>query len=506
MKNSGEKKSRNFKTLKYGSATALMIVIFAGILIFVNIFAGYLTERFSLKKDMTEEKLFSMSDEAKEALAEVSEDVDIYILAKESSVANNDVLTNAVELIGLYNTETGGKISYEFLDRHTNQEFYNEHPEARSVEDVAIVVKSAKRYLVLDTYDFYDYAQVYDKNSGSYTTLTNKKRYRTEELLVSSILHVTSDKVSNGGFVTSHNEDSVSMLQGIFEDNRFSINKSVDLTKEVPEDIKNLVIASPKVDFSAIEITNLDKYLSKSDNNLYIFIDGYSTALPNLERYLSEWGLSFAYEAVYDMEKSIYNIEAAKQGAGNSQIDGTHVIVTVPKNDAVDNADQGKLTLLAPYMRPVVSLWKEKSYNRTFSILETFDSAMGVTVTNVDGSYQQAISSYGPFAAGTIAERANGKNGMDGVSRIVAFGSTLLADEEYLSAVPNAYNRNFLTKVVKYANPDTNLFEVEAKIYVADDLNVYRDDINLIYWILVVIMPVAILASGIVIFVRRRRR
>ena len=339
MKNSQENKpARNFKTLKYGSTTALMVVIFVLILVLVNIFAGYLTERFSFKKDMTEEQLFTMSDEAKDALNGVKgtlqsqdEDVNIYILSKESSVVNNDVLTNIVEYIGLCNTQTGGRISYEFLDRHTNQEFYNEHPEARDVDDVAIVVKSSKRYLVLDSYDFYDYAQIYDKNNDSYDTLANKKRYRTEELLVSAILHVTSDKVSNSGFVTNHNETDVTMLKNIFEDNRFAINKAVDLTKEIPEDIKNLVIAAPQTDFSDIEIENLDKYLSKADNNLYVFIDGYRPAsTPTLERYLEEWGLSFAYEAVYDMEKSIYNIAAAQQGAGNSQIDGSHIIATIP--------------------------------------------------------------------------------------------------------------------------------------------------------------------------------
>ena len=40
----------------------------------------------------------------------------------------------------------------------------------------------------------------------------------------------------------------------------------------------------------------------------------------------------------------------------------------------------------------------------------------------------------------------------------------------------------------------------------ADDLLVTKDDIDMLFWILVVIMPTVILASGIVIFILRRRK
>ncbi len=498
MNNTPDKKKKNFKTLKYGGSAVLMIVIFLGILIFVNIFAGYITERFSFKTDMTEEQIFTVSEDAKKALQSVDEDVNIFILTKESDVQNDAVLKNAAELIKMCNTATDGHIKYEFLDRHTNQYFYEEHPEAAEVDEVAIVVKSAKRYMVLDTYDFYDYQIV----NG--VQLTNKKRYQTEEKLVGAILYVTSDKVSNAGFVVGHNEIEATMLREIFASNSFAINKSIDLTEEVPSDVNNLVIAVPQVDFSELEIKNLDKYLGKGGNNLYVFIDGYVPQLPVLERYLAEWGLEFAYEAVYDGEKSYYNIAAERNGEGK-YIDGTHVLV-VPKGEDFVDKTQGELAIIAPYMRPIRRLWEEQSYNRTLEILSTYDSAVGVTTVNSDGSYQQQVSSYGPFTAGAIAEKANGKNGMDGVSRIVAFGSSALADSEYMAAAPRAYNYTFLADVVKYANPDQKLIEVEPKIVINDDLIVYKEDIDMLFWVLVVIMPTVILSLGIVIFIRRRRK
>ncbi len=492
-------KKRNFKTLRYGSATALMVVIFVAILVFVNIFAGYITDRFSLKEDMTEEQLFTVSDEAKEVLAEVDEDVTVYILTKETEAEQDDTIRNAAELIKLYNTETGGHIDLEYLDRHTNQRFYEEHPEAREVEEVAFVVKSDKRYIVLDSYDFYDYAIVNGMK------LENKKRYQTEELIVSAILHVTSEEVSGSGFVTSHNETDVSMLKGIFSDNRFEINKAVDLAKPVPEDIKNLVISAPQVDFSETEIKNLETYLSKGGNNLYVFIDGFTPSLPVLERYLAEWGLQFTYEAVYDEEASYYNIEAERQGEGYV-MDGSHILATVKDKEIINNTAQGKLQIIAPYMRPIKLLFGEQSYNRTLELLTTANSAMGVVTVSEGDGYSRKINSYGPFTVAAIGERANGKNGMDGVSRIIAFGSATFANAEYFEGVPVAYNENVLSEVVKYANPDTSLLAIEPKVVEADDLLVTKDDIDMLFWILVVIMPIVILASGIVIFILRRRK
>ena len=497
-KNQENVKKRNFKTLKYGGSTALMIIIFVAILVFVNIFAGYVTDRFSFKKDLTEDQIFSISDTSKKALESVDENVRIYIMSKASVASESSIIKNAIELIERCNTETGGKISYEFVDPHTNPDFYTRYPEIAEIQTNAFIIESDKRYMAVNGNEF---AYIMDN-------LTNKTYYETEDKLVSAILHVTSDEVVGAGFVTNHNETEVTMLKDIFTENRFHMEKSVDLSKEVPKDVNNLVIAAPRSDFSEVEIENLDKFLSNADHNVYVFIDPQTTSVPRLERYLSEWGLSFPKEYVFDMDASTYNLSSRQQNPNSQPVyDGTHILLQISNSDIADKSKQGQFGIIAPASRPIERLWNEKSYMRTLSLLKTSDYAYGKSLEKqITTPYMEDGDSFGPFDIAAIAEKALGSNGQEGISRIVAFGSTHFAVEEYISVAPNTYNKAVLSSVVSYANPDTDLIEIDPKVIQSDDLFVKKDDIDMLFWVLVVIMPTVILGAGIVIFALRRRK
>ncbi|MBE6912004.1 MAG: hypothetical protein E7473_05720 [Ruminococcaceae bacterium] len=499
MKNNQEnKKPKSLKTLKYGSVTALMIIIFTVILVFANVFAGYVTDRFSFKMDMTEDQVFSIGDKSKEALKDVDEEVRVYIMAKASIVSESSVIKNAVELIERCNTETGGKISYKFIDPHTNPDFYEKYPEISEIQTNAFIFETDKRYVVVNGNEF---AYVMDN-------AINKSYYETEDKLVSAILYVTSDKVVGAGFVTNHNETDVTMLKNIFTENRFHMEKAVDLSTGVPEDVNNLVIASPRSDFSEVEIENLDKFLSKADNNLYVFVDPLTTETPRLERYLSEWGLSFPDEYVFDLDYSTYNLAARAQNPNSQPVyDGTHILLQIANKDVADSSKQGQFGIISPASRPIERLWNEKSYMRTMDLLTTYETAYGKSLLKeITSPYAEEGDNIGPLTIAAIAEKANGKNGEEGVSRIIAFGSTHFAVEEYISVAPNTYNKAILSSVVSYSNPDTDLIEIDPKVVQSDDLIVKKDDIDMLFWILVVIMPTVILGAGIAIFALRRRK
>ncbi|MBQ5777644.1 MAG: Gldg family protein, partial [Oscillospiraceae bacterium] len=104
------KLSFNKKKLQYGSASALFVVVFIAIVVVLNIFASFLTERFSLKLDMTAEGQYSLSEESRNMLRELENPVTIYILSPKSEMEKSESGKRTVEMVARYGSALGSKV------------------------------------------------------------------------------------------------------------------------------------------------------------------------------------------------------------------------------------------------------------------------------------------------------------------------------------------------------------------------------------------------------------
>lgn len=474
----------NSRKFKYGSASTLFVIVFIALVIVVNVFAGFLTDRFSLKLDLTESGQFTLSEQTKDMLGEVNEDINIYILSTRAEMEKNQYSKNALEMIQRYGSHSGGRIRYEFIDPNKNPQFFDKYPKARNCKPRALVIEGPKRYTVVESQEF------------AYTisgSKSNKIYYESEEKLSAAIMYVSSDEVSSAGFVTGHNETEVPALLDIFEGNNFE-TASVDLLSGIPEGINNLVIAAPTADFSVDEISALESFLARDGSCLYVFWSISTPKLPVLERYLAEWGFEFPTYLVCD-ESSSYMSEA-------------YVIAELTENDVVDKELQGQLMAISPLTRPVNITFTEKSYMRTLEILRSAKTSYGKLLSadspiKVLGRESGDIK--GPFTVAAIGERALGTSGTDGISRVAVFGTSGFASSE-MTEISRSFNNTLLTRVVDYANPNTLTMQIMPKVVSSYDLNITEAGTRVVQIILVYIIPILILAAGVFMFIRRKNR
>ncbi|MBQ8004144.1 MAG: hypothetical protein IJ299_03540, partial [Oscillospiraceae bacterium] len=89
----------NVRKFKYGSASTVYIALFVAIIIVVNIFSQFLTDRFSLKLDLTSTGEFSLSDDTKEMLSGIEDEINIYILSTQAAMEKNEQANRALEMI-----------------------------------------------------------------------------------------------------------------------------------------------------------------------------------------------------------------------------------------------------------------------------------------------------------------------------------------------------------------------------------------------------------------------
>ena len=474
----------NARKFKYGSASLVYVALFVAIVVVFNIFAQFLTDRFSLKLDMTESGQYSLSKDTKEMLSEIDEDINIYILSTQAAMENNLQAKNALEMIQRYNTESGGKIKYQFIDPNKNPQFFEKYTKARNAKARALVIEGPERYTVVESAEF---AYTLGENN------TSKVYYQSEEKLSSAILYVSSKEVSAAGFVTGHNEGEVAALETIFEGNNFETSE-VDLLSGIPASINNLVIAAPKADFTAEEIAALDKYLGIDGNNLYVFWGMQTPTLPVLERYLSEWGFEFPPYLVCDESKA-YMTPAFP-------------VAETVKNDLIDEKMQGELMPIFPRTRAIKVTFTEKSYMRVVPLMQTQKTSYAKLLSTekpIEVLTRESGDVAGPHTVCAIGERALGNSGTDGIARVIAFGTEGFADEEVVG-IQRAYNNTFLSQVVTYANPDTRTMAIRPKIVSNYDLNITEGQARLFNVLLVYILPVLILAFGVFVFIRRKNR
>ncbi|MBR5543506.1 MAG: GldG family protein [Oscillospiraceae bacterium] len=473
----------NSRKIKYGAAAAVFTALFVAAVIIFNLFAGYLGDRFNLKFDLTEEGKYTLSEQTEKLLSSLSDDVNIYILSTRAEMEKGDVSKPALETIQRYNAASGGKVKYEFIDPNKNPQFFKKYPKAINSDAMALVIEGKYRYTVVQSSEF-----AYTLGGNQ-----NKKYYQSEELITAAIAHVSSDGVAAAGFVRGHGEVSPSALLTIFEGNNFRTNE-VDLASPVSEEIDNLVISSPSVDYTAEEIANLEEFLSRDGASLYVLWGSQVPALPVLERYLAEWGFEFSPYIICD-ETNSYQSAAT-------------VVVSVVSDEVVDPASVGQLSLLSPGTRPINLTDAGLGYLRTLPLSESSKESFGklLSADNKISSFNRESGDVsGPFTTAAVAERALEAVGKKGTSRVFAFGSSMAAMEEF-SSVSRAFNSSFFTQVVDYANPDTLTVQIAPKVESVYSLYITEGAVTLLGIVLIAIIPLLFFAAGIFVFIRRKNR
>ncbi len=475
--------SFNTRKLKYGSASAAFIALVIAIVVVLNIFASFLTERFSLKVDMTEGGLYSISEETETLLSEMEKDVTIYILSSRAEMENKEDSTQTLETLRRYQSASHGHIALEFIDPNKNPQFFKKYPKAKNAKVGDLVVEGPERYIVLDASEF-----------TGYGSNTNKVYYQSEEKISGAVLFVTNDKVVSAGFVMGHDEVIPDALASHFEGNNFNVDRSVDLLSEVDPEISNLVISSPRADFTETEIENLEKYLDKQGNTLYVFWGVETPKLERLERYLAEWGFEFPSAVVCDEE--------------NAYMNPSNVVGDLLETRVVDKALQGQSYVIATQMRPIKLLFSEDGYKYTTELVKTRDTSYAKLVSpdlSINTYAYTSGDEKGPFTAVALSERSSSSMDEKRTAKVIAFGAYGMAFEQ-ITAVPRAFNGTLIARLVDYANPDVKTITLSPKVEISYDLDITESEVKVWSIILIGVIPVLFIALAIYIFIRRKNR
>ncbi len=304
------KKAPNRK-LRYGTtATALTVIVVAGVILF-NVVMSVLADRYPLRLDLTADKIFTLSDESVAVAESVTQDVNIIVYMDEEMFKNpstsytemNNLLTQFYEALRQYNAKSDGHVTYSFANLTLDPGLASKY-EDYQVTDGSILFECGERVSVVSIDDMYTYDEYY-YYYGSGTFESN-----VEKVLAANVLKVTGSNVTVVTMFTGHGEDStvLSSIQNLLELNGYTV-KTHDITTvaDFDEESTIAVIPAPSADYTAEEVARLREWM---DNNGargrdLLFVPDFNVTYTNLGEYISDdYGIEVTRNMVVETDYS----------------------------------------------------------------------------------------------------------------------------------------------------------------------------------------------------------
>lgn len=483
---------RRFCVSRKKLSTAVFSVSFIAVAVALSVVVNLMVNAIPSDKtaiDCSYSKLYSITEDTKTAMKKLKEDVTIYALVAESKKDSQiDTVLKRYEDLSKH-------ISVEYVNPSKKPYFYQDYTDQAPTKNSLIVV-SGRRSRVIDYYDIYHY------EASSYSYSSELTGFDAEGQLTSAISYVTlsDDQLPVVYEITGHGETSLgSEFQDVIEKANMTLS-SVELLNEdsVPEDAAAIIISAPQQDFNEADAKKVTDYLK--DGGKAIVIGSYTeNSLPNFESILEEYDVSFTRGMVaenneqyyYRMGGPFHLLPVANSSAFTGSIAGNYVYV--PASLGIHYPDSGEES-------------DDQSSDDVCytSLMDATDQAVSKNDPNQMTDYTlEEGDDMGPFSLGLAVEKTVDE---DSTTQLLVFGSPYLFSDEASQMTAN--NGVLFSDVIGSLIPETESLGtvIPMKDYTLDNLTVNALWSVLLGLIFTIFVPIILLATGIVIFVVRRKK
>ena len=479
-----EIKSRKFK---YSNLATIFTLIFIIAVIVVNIFIGYLTDRFVLEVDMTKERLFEISEDTKEVISALNEQIMITVLAEETTYRDStDLLGNIYETLQRYQTLGNGKINVQYINPNINPKVVEKYNALGNISSNDIIVESDRRFKKLSPTNLY--SSKTDEQTGTqfYVGL------RAEQRLTSALLFVTSEEIAKAAYIRGHNENySIDELDTLLNYANYEVSNIILAQQEIPEDVTLLIIDAPTRDFSEEEITKLDAYFDRGGDAVITMTPNKSDKLERLSLLFEEWGVRYKDEIIFDNSHSTFI--------------PYYVFANCKTFDGItSNLNLKNNLVMIPGSLCIELTGTQVGSNTVTVLMESYDTSYAKNnESGISGYDQTAEDAIGPFGMTVLSERLVADKNLNYTRSTILFTSTGMISRSILKE--SAFlNRDYIGSAINHISEYTEGILIPDKEFASTTLAIQRYQSRIILWVIVLGIPALIIALSIVVWARRR--
>lgn len=469
----------------YTAMTSAILMIVA--IIIVNLIASAISDKIALKFDLTKDNILSFSDTTKDVIKNLDTEVKIISLIPETD--NSREMIQIDEVLKKYE-RSSSKIKYSRVNTKRNPAVLNKYLlNGKALEnDYYVIFETKRMYTVVAVNDL---LMMY-KDKSTNNILAGA--LSAEQYFSSAIVKVTKGSNITAYVLSGHGEvfDAEIFRTKILPGSGYEF-KDISLSSQnIPEKADLLIVASPESDYSAEEIDKIDEYL-KDGGDIVIIADAVTVDLTNLFGYMSEWGVSFDNGMAADDDQANY--------AGYK----TYILAQLQENEVVKTMGVSGQQTVFPLARPII-------------LKDKVGVSSTVLATTGENGYvkENVYSSVDSFEEGDIRKKSNlavmltKQNSMESRSNMFVMGTSLFWGDyssetsQFYTLLDESANRKFCSGVFAYVTDQPSSFYIMPKNIVQDKVIINQLSIYIYTMITVFVIPIIILAWGLITWLRRR--
>ncbi len=325
----------------------------------------------------------------------------------------------------------------------------------------------------------------------------------TEETLTNTLQRLLRSGEQKIVFITDHgerrpdgeaNHDYNLFIKGLANKGIKTTSLSLNDHPKIPPDTSVLVIASPQVDYLPGEVNILLDYLKKGGNLLWLHDPG---SLHGLDKLAEALGISFVPGTIVDPTTQVLGIA-----------DPSFALVTgYGRHPVVED-----FTYMTIYPRATGLEHFEKNHWKASVLLQTVARSWSET-SKLEGSiaFDKGSDTPGPLTIGFALTRpeiepAGSHKKTDSKEknqRVIVLGDGDFISNTYLG---NQGNQDLGYNIINWLSHDDNFISIPATTAPDTELVLEERTWSLLGLAYLIVLPVLLLGSGIVIWLRRRKR
>lgn len=461
--------------IRLGAYSVAGIAVMIGSTVAINVLLNYAPDRYT-SFDVTQNNLYTLTEDTKEFLSGLTEDITIYVLVDES--AKNEDLHKTLTRI----EELSKHVKVEYVNPIVNPKFYYNYTQTEP-SDNSLIVVCQDRSTVVEYSSIYTYEMNYD------TYMYEASGYDGEGQIISAIAYVTTEDIPKFYIVEGHGELDFEedFLNAVRKENVICEELPLYAVDGIPEDAKGIIINAPTGDFSSEDADKVIAYLEKGGNALLV-PTAVDVEMTNFDRILNYYGVSVVDGMIIEEDRDHYFQNPY------------YLFPTIERDDITENVING--AVFAPFSSGLSydDMAEDVDYTPLLTTSERSFSKIGVS--NAEDYRREEGDIDGPFAVSLKAEKTTG-NGEISQAIFVAGESlfTTVADDR----VPG-YNEKLFCSMISFLAGHESTVGIPAKSFAMNTLAFSAQTVLVAWVVFIILVPGMLLVNGIVIWAGRRKR
>lgn len=507
----------NKRKLRYGSLATALTVLFIVAIVLLNIATTMLFDRFPISLDLTDNMIYSISDETAEYIQGIEVPVDITVMSTEDNFRSiSDYTVQCAELLKKY-TQHNPNINVSYKDLLSNPDFVANYSQSLESGDIVIelangehdrvkVVSLTDIINVLD--DYSSYLTTYSEYYGAEYThnLFNSYGYikssNAEQAITSAIMGVTDANPVTVAVLSYKGAESsdVSGLTDLLDKNGYVITEVDIRTEELTDEVDIIIIPAPKVDYTTVETAKIESWLTNGgelEKDMIYIASVDQPKTPNLDALLEKYGITVEYKAIHETNTNYYSSYT------------NYTFQYISTENHLDDVSNKSLPVYVPNARAISTRYStDEGYYSNEALVSTSASAVLKDMYSADEEWTaESATGKASYASCVLAsyKALNQETHISKYTNVLVIGSDLMVNSMLMNAA-QYNNGDLLLSVINEISGKTEGITILSKVVSSNTFDITEAQIRSLTVTFAVIIPAIILVFGIIIWVRRRHR